>query len=197
MREKTYQRAIDSFRASGGYMSFYQLKEAGVTIRQIHELEEMGAVEKIARGWYWCRECGLEKPADYKYVEVGLVYPKAVFCLESAGWLNGLTEREPEVLTIATDRTDRMKLSFNFPFKRFYLQNAGLDGEILEKRTALGTYRYYSQERTICDTLRLRDKVTPEFLVEVEDIYSSRQNLEARVLYYAQALRAVRNVKKE
>ena len=44
MRQNIYQRAIDCFH--------------GVTIGQIHELEAMGVLQKIARGWYWCRDCG-------------------------------------------------------------------------------------------------------------------------------------------
>ena len=56
MRQNIYQRAIDCFH--------------GVTIGQIHELEAMGVLQKIARGWYWCRECGWEKPQDYKFEKV-------------------------------------------------------------------------------------------------------------------------------
>lgn len=70
MRQNIYQRAIDCFHENHGYMSFGQLKDAGVTIGQIHELEAMGVLQKIARSWYWCRECGWEKPQDYKFEKV-------------------------------------------------------------------------------------------------------------------------------
>jgi len=194
MRQNIYQRAIDAFHENHGYMSFGNLKEAGVAIGQIHELENMGVLEKIARGWYWCRECGWEKPEDYKYVEICKVYPKAIICLDSACYLNGLIDREPDVVTIATGRTDRMKLDFPFEFKRFYLQNAGIEDEICETVTAFGSYRYYGQERTICDVLRMPDKVLNDTLTEVYDTYRHQQNLYARVQYYGEALRAARNV---
>ena len=194
MRQSIYQRAIDCFHENHGYMSFGQLKDAGVTIGQIHELEAMGVLQKIARGWYWCQECGWEKPKDYKYIEICKVYPKAILCLDTACYLNGLIDEEPETVTIATGRTDRMKLDFPFEFKRFYLQNAGLDGEICETGTDFGSYRYYSTERTICDVLRMPDKVLNGTLLEVQDTCRTRQNIHARALYYAEALRAVRNV---
>ena len=194
MRQRIYQRAMDSFHENHGYMTFGQLKEAGVTIGQIHELEEMNVLEKISRGVYWCRDCGWEKPKDYKYIEAAKVYPKAVFCLESACYLNGLTEKEPEILTIATSREDRKIITLPFAFHRYYLQNAGLEGEICQKDTDFGSYRYYGQDRTICDVIRLQDKVCGEIVFEVIDKYRREQAMRKRVMLYAEALRALRNV---
>lgn len=194
IRRKSYDRAMDTFHDHHGYMTFGQLKEAGVTIGMIHSLEEMGVLEKISRGVYWCRDCGWEKPKDYKYIEAAKVYPKAVFCLESACYLNGLTEKEPEILTIATSREDRKIITLPFEFRRFYLQNAGLEGEILQKDTDFGSYRYYDQDRTICDVIRLQDKVCCEIVFEVIDKYRQEQAIRKRVIRYAEALRAMRNV---
>ena len=194
MRQRIYQRAMDSFHEHHGYMTFGQLKEAGVTIGQIHELEEMNVLEKISRGVYWCRECGWEKPKDYKYIEAAKVYPKAVFCLESACYLNGLTEREPEVLTIATSREDRKIITLPFAFRRYYLQNAGLEGEICQKDTDFGSYRYYGQDRTICDMIRMQDKIQPDYYIEIRDLYRQEQGTHQQVVFYAEALRALRNV---
>ena len=53
MRQSIYQRAIDCFHENHGYMSFGQLKDAGVTIGQIHELEAMGVLEKTTRVLYY------------------------------------------------------------------------------------------------------------------------------------------------
>ncbi|MCI6013289.1 MAG: type IV toxin-antitoxin system AbiEi family antitoxin domain-containing protein [Firmicutes bacterium] len=194
MRQRIYQRAIDSFHENHGYMTFGQLKKAGVTIGQIHELEEMNVLEKISRGVYWCRDCGWEKPKDYKYIEASKVYPKAVFCLESACYLNGLTEKEPEVLTIATSREDRKIITLPFAFRRFYLQNAGLEGEICQKNTDFGSYRYYGQDRTICDMIRMQDKIQPDYYIEIRDLYRQEQEVRQQVVFYAEALRALRNV---
>lgn len=194
MRQRIYQRAIDSSHENHGYMTFGQLKKAGVTIGQIHELEEMNVLEKISRGVYWCRDCGWEKPKDYKYIEAAKVYPKAVFCLESACYLNGLTEKEPEVLTIATSREDRKIITLPFEFRRFYLQNAGLEGEICQKNTDFGSYRYYGQDRTICDMIRMQDKIQPDYYIEIRDLYRQEQEVRQQVVFYAEALRALRNV---
>ena len=135
-----------------------------------------------------------EKPKDYKYIEAAKVYPKAVFCLESACYLNGLTEKEPEVLTIATSREDRKIITLPFAFRRFYLQNAGLEGEICQKNTDFGSYRYYGQDRTICDMIRMQDKIQPDYYIEIRDLYRQEQEVRQQVVFYAEALRALRNV---
>ena len=194
IRKKSYDRAMDTFHEHHGYMTFGELKEAGVTIGMIHSLEDMGVLEKISRGVYWCRDCGWEKPKDYKYIEAAKVYPKAVFCLESACYLNGLTEKEPEVLTIATSREDRKIITLPFAFRRFYLQNAGLEGEICQKNTDFGSYRYYGQDRTICDMIRMQDKIQPDYYIEIRDLYRQEQGIRQQVVFYAEALRALRNV---
>ena len=56
-------------------MSFKQIQERGVTVLQIREMEEAGVLEKFARGWYWCNECGYTKPTDHKYVEIVKLNP--------------------------------------------------------------------------------------------------------------------------
>ena len=46
---KTYERILEMFRGSHGYMSFEELKEEGITVTQIQELTEKGVLEKFAR----------------------------------------------------------------------------------------------------------------------------------------------------
>ena len=54
----------------------------------------------------------------------------AVICMDSACYLQGLLSEEPEVISVATERTDRRKMEFSFPVKRYYLQNTGLEDEV-------------------------------------------------------------------
>ena len=51
-------------------MSFSDLRDHQVTVLQLAEMEEEGSLERFARGWYWCKECGYEKPKDYQYIEI-------------------------------------------------------------------------------------------------------------------------------
>lgn len=191
---KTYQKTMNLFAEYRGYMGFADLQSYQITISQIHELESEGIIEKFARGWYWCRECGLIKAKDSKFIEIAKVNPNAVICMESACYLNGLLENEPPVVTVATERTDRRKMEFVFPVRRYYLQNTNISGEICRRETDFGDYRYYSTERTLCDCLRLRNNLDDGIYMEIVEIYRKRKEQQERVREYAKALRALRNV---
>jgi hypothetical protein len=194
---KTYKHIINIFEQNNGYMNFANLKENGVTTLQIKELEQEKIIEKFARGWYWCNECGFTKPADYKYIEIAKVYPKAVMCMESACFLNGILREEPEIPTIATDRTDRGKIELIYPIKRYYFQNTHLDGEIKEIYTEFGSYRFYSEERTLCDCIRMKNKISEEIYIEILNRYKKQAEKKDVLYAYAKKLRALESLKNE
>lgn len=197
MLYRTYQKIIEIFREHNGYMSFSQLQSHRVTVLQLREMEEEGSVQRFARGWYWCRKCGIEKPKDYRYIEIAKVNPKAVFCLESACYLMGILKKEPEIISVATERTDRKKMEFDFPIRRFYLQNTGLPGEICEIETEFGSYRCYSAERTLCDCLRMKEKFELSVYREIVESIRKGNCEKQRVADFAGALRTWRNVREE
>lgn len=197
MLVRTYKKIISFFEQGRGYRSFAELKTQGVTAPQLQELERDNVVERFARGWYWCRVCGLEKPQDYKYIEIAKVYPKSVICMESSCYLNGIIAAEPEIPSVATDRTDRGKIELIYPVKRYYFQNTNLEGEIREKVTDFGSYRFYSEERSFCDCLRMKNKIAEDVYVEILDAYQQKTS-EKKIIYaYAEKLRALKNIKME
>ena len=194
MLVKTYERITGLFASNHGYMRFSTLQDNAVTMRQIQELEQEGVLEKFARGWYWCTKCGYEKPEDYKYIEIAKVNPSAVICMESACYLCGLLKKEPGVVTVATERTDRKKMELYFTIRRYYFQNEDIGGDICTKTTEFGYYRYYSEERAICDCLRLKNKLEEHIYIEVTEAYRLKDQSRARIYEYAKALRGLRNV---
>ena len=178
---KTYQKITTLFKQHHGYMSFSDLRDHQVTVLQLAEMEEEGSLERFARGWYWCKECGYEKPKDYQYIEIAKVNPRAVICMDSAAWLAGMLEKEPE----------------NFEIRRFYFQNAGLPGEICEKETEFGSYRYYAPKRTFCDCLRMNNKMPEEVKEEILTWCRKQNYPKEEILAYANKLRAVKNIEEE
>lgn len=194
---RTYQKIIEYFKENNGYMSFMELKNKGVTTLQLREMEQEDVVEKFARGWYWCRECGMNKPNDYKYIEIAKAYPKSVVCMESACFLNGILLREPEIPTIATERSGRGKIEMNYPIRRYFLQNTNMEGEIKEITTDFGSYRYYSEERTFCDCIRMKDKLSEGIYIEILDAFKRRKSEKDIIYAYAKRLRALQNLKRE
>ena len=102
-------------------MSFADLRDHQVTVLQLAEMEEEGSLERFARGWYWCKDCGYEKPEDYQYIEIAKVNPRAVICMDSAAWLAGMLKEEPATIAVATARTDRKKMDLeNFEIRRLF-----------------------------------------------------------------------------
>ena len=194
MLQRTKERMIKAFRENRGYMSFAQLQDRGVTVLQLQEMEEAGILEKFARGWYWCNTCGFKKPDDHKYVEIAKVNPDAVICMESAAYLAGLIREEPEIVHVATERTDRKKMEFSFPVKRYYFKNTGIKGEIAEKKTGYGSYHYYAPERTFCDCIRLKNKLSEENYAQILEAFAGQRNHCKRIYDYADRLRCVKNI---
>lgn len=192
---KTYEKITDEFYENNGYMNFEQLKECGVTAPQIQELLKKGVLEKFARGWYWCSVCGRTKPVYHKYVEIGMANPNAVICMDSACYLHGLLREEPEIISVATERTDRRRMEFEFPVNRYYLQNTGQQGEIEEVHTEFGSYKIYSIDRTVCDCIRMKRKLSEDMLMEIEKNYRKREKTVERLEAYAKGLRALKCIK--
>lgn len=192
---KTYDKIIELFHDNHGYMSFEQLKEEGVTIAQIQELADREILDKFARGWYWCNQCGYTRPKDRKYIEIGKVNEKAVICMDSAGYLQKLLKKEPEVISVATERTDRKKMEFAFPVNRYYFQNTGAEDEIELVNTEFGSYKVYSVDRTVCDCIRMKSRLSGNVLEEIEEAYKSQKRDINRLLAYAKSLRALKCIK--
>ena len=153
MYQRTYDRIINLFSAHLGYMSYENLKSEGITVLQMRELEDEGVLERFARGWYWCNKCGYNKPSDYKYIEVGLVDPEAVICLDSACYLGGVRITEPSTVKFAVPRGDRKKLKFDFATERYFYTHME-EKYIATKHTEFGSYRFFAPARAAYDSIK-------------------------------------------
>lgn len=194
MRLDTYEKIISLFEKEHGYMNFASLQKHQITIAQINELERKKILNKISRGWYWCEVIANSKPNDYKYIEISKVNPNAIICLESACYLQGLLQEEPEIVTVATNRKDRRKMELPFPIERYYFTDV-ISG-IYQIKNDFGNYNVSELDRCMCDCIRLKNRMSQDVWEEISKSYSIHQNrCTDRLLKYAHELRAVRNVK--
>lgn len=171
----TYDKVIALFNKNAGYMSFADLRGEKITVTQMRELEERGVIQKISYGWYWCTTCGLQKPADYKYIELGKVEPNAIICLESACYIHGLLGCEPYNVSIAIARNNRKQLKMQFPLQKHYYTNLYNEG-IEERRSVFGDYKVYNIESCICDCIRKINKLDYDIYLEIIENYSNRSD---------------------
>ena len=89
MRTSTYYRLTNLYKIYKGYVSTKGLMEEGLSNRQIAALTEEDYLEKVCHGCYWMKQCGYEKPDDYKCIEVCLSNPRAVIAMGSACYYQG------------------------------------------------------------------------------------------------------------
>ena len=197
MLDKTRDKIINIFRENHGYMSYEALKNEGVTVIQMRDLEGDDTIERFARGWYWCKVCGYEKPADHKYIEVSLVDPEAVICLDSACFLAGIPVSEPENIKFAVPRSDRKKYELDFPVKRYFYTHME-DEYIVTRNTEYGNYRFFAPGRALFECLSRQNKVDDNNLETILKFGRTRaESVERYKSYLGNIKQTERQMRKE
>ena len=182
MRSNTYDRMENVYSKFKGYIGTKELLGEGFTNRQIAFMAKEGYLEKVCHGYYWLAGKNEDKPSDYKCIEVCLSDPRAVICMNSALYYQGVIKVEPEYLSVATVRTDRSLLSMNFPITRHYFSVSNYSVGIRKKETQYGCYNIYDIERSICDLRRLESDIA----VEITNNVKNDEEQYRRLLKYAE-----------
>ncbi|MDE5778604.1 MAG: type IV toxin-antitoxin system AbiEi family antitoxin domain-containing protein [Lachnospiraceae bacterium] len=185
MRITTYYRLEDLYKKYRGYISTKELLEEGFSNRQIATLTEENYLEKVCHGYYWMLQCGYEKPYDYKCIEVCLSDPRAVIAMKSACYYQGFIKSEPDILIVATERTDRSVINMKFPVERHYFSGGNFQYGMKRVETEFGSYNIYNIERSFCDMVRLND----EFMIEISNQLKVGTEQYERLLGYAERLK--------
>lgn len=200
MRRETYERLEKIVTARKGYVGTRELLAQGITNRQIAAFVAEGLLEKVCHGCYWLQNAGLQKPADYKAIEVCMSDLNAVICADSACFYLGLIEVEPSVLSITTSRGDRSTIKMNFPITRHYCLNSKFVVDRSTITTDFGNYNIYDVERSVCDSIRFRKDIDTYIFELIIDTYRERckreEQQEKRILEYAKRLRMMNQAKK-
>lgn len=96
MRRSTYDRLEMVYQKFKGYIGTQELLKEGFSNRQIAVMAEEGHLEKVCHGYYWLAGKKEAKPSDYKCIEVCLSDPRAIVCMDSALYYQGMLKEEPE-----------------------------------------------------------------------------------------------------
>ena len=171
MRQIIYDKVKYIADKYKGYIDTEDLMKEGLTNRQIGLLTAEGKLEKVAHGHYWIISPEFSKPEDYKAVEVARVNRKAVICADSACYYMGLIDKEPEILSIATRRSDRHKMKMNFEVSRHYFSEQAFEDEKHVFDTKYGSYNVYGIDRSVCDCIRFREDIDKDiFELVIENL---------------------------
>lgn len=193
MRITTYYKLENLYRKYAGYISTKELLCEGFSNRQIAALTEENYLEKVCHGCYWMLQCGHKKPDDYKCIEVCLSDPRAVIAMKSACYYQGVIESEPNVLTVATERTDRSIINMKFPVERHYFSGSHFQYGMKRVETRFGKYNIYNIERSVCDMVRLKD----DTVIEVFNRMKTQTAQYERMAGYTEMLKGKNTIREE
>jgi Predicted transcriptional regulator len=169
------------------FITYEELSSEGIDSRGIHRLMEEGVLYKIKRGIY-----EVSGSAESEPVMIGRLLPEGIFCLTSALYFHGYTDRTPQVYEIAIDRdANKCKvLSMNYPIKPVYVSRKILNIGSTKKKYDNGVIVLYDKERTICDIVRYRNKIDQELLAKALRAYAGDPDKNiGKLLEYAERLR--------
>ena len=190
MLKKTYEKVNELFEKANGYLPTRTLLDNKITTIQIRAMLEEGKIERVSHGHYWNLMSGRKKPENYKMLEACMTNPKAVICADSACYFHGLIKDKPKKLSVATLKTDRSKMQMNFPVTRHYYSDLAFEQDVEVVETKYGSFRVYTLERSVCDSIRFREDIGMEEVRTIVKNYMKRENKQMeRLLAYADAMR--------
>lgn len=147
------------FQRRGGILKTAELKEIGLSSRQIKRLLDDGVITKTKRGFYELTDYVIQEE-----VIVARLFPKAVIFLESALHHYGYTDRIPSAWQIAVNRYSKTtQYNIDYPLvEPYYLEPKFLDIGVDIMEVDGIEVKIYNKDRTICDVLRYEKKLENE-----------------------------------
>ncbi len=170
---RTYNTIMKMFDDANGYLTTKELMSNKITMLQISDLVKLGEIERVTHGVYWRVNPAIPKPAEYKYLEVSKADENCIICADSALYYMGYIETEPEILSIATARSDRSRINVNFEIKRHYFSDSNFMEASKLIETKYGNFRVYDKDRSVCDAIRLRSDIDSKVFDEIISKYNN------------------------
>lgn len=175
-------------------MTTAQLNAEKLFYRDIQRMIEAGLIEKVKRGYYqWVDSYG-----NSEVILINRLFPDAVFCMETALFYYGYSDRNPAEWNITIDKnTSRNRTNIDYPFIKAYRVEPELVtlGET-EGKIDFHKVRIYDCDRTICDVLRNMNKMDKELFNKAIQGYvkDPKKNI-PNLMEYAKVLRVKKKVK--
>ena len=189
------QKIIDEFEKYGGVLKTSELKELGLSSRQIKKLFEEGEISKIKYGYY-----ELSNQVNPEEVIIARLFPKAVIFLESALLYYYYTDRIPTAWQIAVDRdSEKGQYDIEYPLVEPYYQEAkflSIGLTIFEVRGV--EVRIFDRDRTMCDIMRYENKLEKEVFTNAVMRYIKDPQKNIRHLFeYAEMFNITKKVQSQ
>ena len=190
-----YNKIKNIFEKNNGYARTKDILEADIHSSHLYKLQEEGEVSRIKRGLYrWNDD---EFDSSTELIEVSNIAPNGVICLLSALSYYDLTTTNPWEYYIAIHRDEHSpKLPDYPPISIFYFGDKQFNTGIKEVDIEGSKVKIYDKEKTICDCIRLRNKVGTDVVKEAMQNYLKRKDKNiSKLLDYAEVT-GIKNIVK-
>ena len=179
---------IDTLQQQGGFITTGEVKSRG-EYEQLRRATEDGTLMRLRNGVY----AEMSALAN-NMIDVERIVPHGVLCLYSAFAQYGLSTQVPSATCIAIEAKRKVRLPEYPPIDLYYWKKENLEFGIIKKCISGYDVLITDMERTVCDTVKYRNKIGLDVCGEVIDNYLKKENRNISLLHeYAQKLR-VKNI---
>ena len=165
-------------KKNDGFITAKQANLIGISNERLRLLLKSGDLEKVDHGVYTMPGTKV----DRLHI-IQMRRQRAIYSHETALFLNGLIEHEPEQYTVTVYTGYSPARLRNQNIKVFFINEGLVDLGFIQLETKHGNMvNTYSMERTICDCLRNRNQLDPFITTEGIKAYVKRRDKNLNVL---------------
>jgi predicted transcriptional regulator of viral defense system len=161
----------DIFEQNKGIVSAKSLLEKGISYFEINRFLEKEVIVKLKRGVYKWATMEIEE-----MVEVAHIVPKGIFCLQTACFYYELTTSIPSAYHIAISDEQHISLPNYPPINVYYWSKISFELGVTSIIVGNEQVKIYDLEKTICDTIRHRNKIGFDVLKEILKNYLNKKD---------------------
>ena len=171
---------IKIFLDNFGYAYLKDLKTHKIHSDTIRRMIDEGKIEKIKAGLYKLSDMPLK--SNQVMIDINMAMPKAVVCLHSALAYYELTTAVPDRIMVALSRTEKPARFTYPPTQVFYFSINNYETGKKVVKTLNGNFQIYSNEKTIVDCFRYRNKLGKDVAIEGLRNYFDNKNYDVNKL---------------
>ena len=173
------------FDENDGVAQMRTLLKNGITYYQVNRLLEQGVVVKLKHGVYtW------KKDNENEWADIIHLVPNGILCLLTAALHHELTTFVSSEYHITIPKKMKLVLPDYPPIKLYYWDSKAFRLGIIETVIQETPVKMYNIEKTVCDIVRLRNKIGIDIAKEVLKNYLKHPNCNIPKLNeYARQLR--------
>lgn len=146
----------------------------GIHPRTLYALRDNGELEQVGPGLY--RLASATPLTSPDLVSVALRIPRAVICLISALAHHGLTTQVPHSIDLALPGHAHVPKIDGIPIRAFWYSDRSFSAGVETANIDHVPVRIYSQEKTIADCFKYRNKIGLDVAIEALRTYMERKS---------------------